>query len=106
MTQNEPGGIVALATEAQQTLVQAQRQIQFADVHVIGRLPVGNMKELRGGTQLLAFDHDIAGIRARVTAADREFFYSIKKEGDSPIFQAQEVSAPTSALIRPVRPLL
>ena len=53
MTQNEPGGIVALATETQQTLVQTQRQIQFADVHVIRRLPIGNMKEIRGGTQLL-----------------------------------------------------
>ena len=53
MTQKEPGGIVALTAQAQQILVQAQRQIQFAAVYVINRLPMGNVKELRGGTQLL-----------------------------------------------------
>ena len=35
MTQNEPGGIVALAAQAQQILVQALRQIEFAAEHVI-----------------------------------------------------------------------
>ena len=53
MTQNEPGGIVALATQPQQTLIQAERQFQFAEVHVIGRLSIGNMKELRGRTEFL-----------------------------------------------------
>ena len=53
MTQNEPGGIVALTAQTQQILVQAQRQIEFAAVHVIARLPKGNLKELRGRTQLL-----------------------------------------------------
>ena len=53
MTQNEPGGIVALTAQTQQILVQALRQIEFAAEHVIARLPIGNLKELRGGTQLL-----------------------------------------------------
>ena len=53
MTQNEPGGIVALMAQTQQILGQAQRQIEFAAVHVIARLPIGNLKELRGRTQLL-----------------------------------------------------
>ena len=53
MTQNEPGGIVALTAQTQQILVQALRQIEFAADHVIARLPIGNLKELRGGTQLL-----------------------------------------------------
>src|SRR6266568_9374701 len=53
ITQNEPGGIVALAAQTQQTLVQAQRQIEFAADQVMERLPMGNLKELRGGTQLL-----------------------------------------------------
>jgi hypothetical protein len=53
VTQNEPGGIVALAAETQQILVQALRQIEFAVKYVMERLPKGNLKELRGGTQLL-----------------------------------------------------
>ena len=53
MTQNESGGIDALTAETQQILTQAQRQIEFAAVHVVARLPIGNVKVLRGGTQLL-----------------------------------------------------
>jgi hypothetical protein len=51
--QNEPSGIIALAAQAQQILVQAQRQIEFTAAHVITRLPVGNLKEPHGRTQLL-----------------------------------------------------
>ena len=47
MTQNEPGSVVALTAQTQQVLVQAQRQIEFAAEHVIARLPIGNLKELR-----------------------------------------------------------
>ena len=54
MTQNESGGIDALTAETQQILTQAQRQIEFAAVHVIARLSIGNVKVLRGGTQLLS----------------------------------------------------
>ena len=46
VTQNEPSGVVALTAQAQQILVQAQRQIEFAAVGVIASLPVGNVKEL------------------------------------------------------------
>src|ERR1700730_17900305 len=53
MTQNEPSGIVALAAQTQQILVHAQRQIEFAAEQVIERLAIGNLKELRGGTELL-----------------------------------------------------
>ncbi len=53
MTQNEPGGIVALTAQTQQILVQALRQIEFAAVHVITGLPIGNVKELRGKIELL-----------------------------------------------------
>ena len=53
MTQKQPGGIVALTAQTQQILVRAHRQIQFAAVPVIDRLPKGDPKELRGGTQLL-----------------------------------------------------
>ena len=53
MTQNEPAGIVALTAQTQQILVQAQSQIQFAAERVIPRLPIRNVEELRGGTQLL-----------------------------------------------------
>jgi len=35
VTQNEPGGIVALIAETQQILAQALRQIEFSAVHVI-----------------------------------------------------------------------
>ena len=52
MTQNEPDGIVALSTEAQQIFVQAQRQIEFATVRVIARQPKRNLNKLRGRTQL------------------------------------------------------
>ena len=34
VTQNEPGGIVALTAHPQQILVQAKRQIEFAAVHM------------------------------------------------------------------------
>ena len=53
MTQNEPGGIVTPTAQTQQILGQALRQIKFAAERVIGRLPIWNLKELRGGTQLL-----------------------------------------------------
>ena len=53
MTQNEPGGIVALTAQTQQIVIQAQRQIEFAAVRVIPRLPMGNLKKPRGGTELL-----------------------------------------------------
>ena len=53
MTENEPAGIVALAADPQQILVQTQRQIHFAAVHVIARLPIGNVKVLRWETELL-----------------------------------------------------
>src|SRR5215471_5161451 len=52
MAENEPAGIVALAAQTQQIVVQAQREIQFAAVHVIARLRIRNLKELQGGTQL------------------------------------------------------
>jgi hypothetical protein len=39
-----------LPAHTQQILVQAQRQIGFASVHVIAGLPIGNVKELRGRT--------------------------------------------------------
>jgi len=53
VTQNEPGGIVALTAQTQQILVQAQRQIELAAERVMERLPIVNVKELRGGTELL-----------------------------------------------------
>jgi hypothetical protein len=53
VAQNEPAGIVALAAQTQQILVQAQRQIEFAAERVVDRLPIWNLKELRGITQLL-----------------------------------------------------
>jgi hypothetical protein len=46
VTQNEPAGIVAPKAQTRKILVQAQRQIEFAVVRVIKRLPEGNMKEL------------------------------------------------------------
>ena len=52
VTQDEPGGIVALTAQTQQILVQALRQSEFTADRVIARLSVGNPKELRGGTQL------------------------------------------------------
>src|SRR6266849_1009358 len=53
VTKNEPAGIVALTAHTQQILVQMQTQIQFASVHVNARLPIGNVKVLRGETELL-----------------------------------------------------
>ena len=53
MTQKEPGGIVALTAQTQQILVQALRYVEFAAERVIARLSIGNVKELRGRTQLL-----------------------------------------------------
>ena len=53
MTQNKSARIAALTAQTQQTLVQARRQIDFAAVQVIHRLPKGNLKELQGGTQPL-----------------------------------------------------
>src|SRR6516164_6336910 len=53
VTQKEPGGIVALTAQTQQILVQALRYVEFAAERVIARLSIGNVKELRGRTQLL-----------------------------------------------------
>src|SRR5262245_41131484 len=53
MPQNEPSGIVALAAQTQQILGQALRQIKFTAIYVIVRLPIRNVKELRGRTQLV-----------------------------------------------------
>ena len=53
MTQNEPSRVVALTAQAQQILIKALRQIEFAAVYVMEGLPIGNVKELRGRTQLL-----------------------------------------------------
>ncbi len=46
VSQNEPSGIVALTAQSQQILVQALRQIEFAAVRVLARLPIRNLKEL------------------------------------------------------------
>ena len=53
MTQNEPSGVVAQAAQMQQILVQALRQIEFAAGRVKARLPIGDVKEGGGGTELL-----------------------------------------------------
>jgi hypothetical protein len=53
VTPNESGGIVALVAQTQQIIIQALRQIQFATEHVKPTLPIGNLKELGGGTELL-----------------------------------------------------
>ena len=52
VTENEPGGIVALTAQTQQILVHALREIEFAAERMKVRLPVGNLKELWGRTQL------------------------------------------------------
>jgi hypothetical protein len=61
VSQNETGGIIALAAQTQQILGQALRQIEFAADRVIDRLRIGNLKEFRGGTQLLP-QHPCAGM--------------------------------------------
>jgi hypothetical protein len=53
VTQNEPSGIVALTAQTQQILGQALRQVEVATVYVIYRLPIGNLKEVRGRTEVL-----------------------------------------------------
>ena len=53
MTQNEPGGIVALTAQTQQILAQALRQIEFAALHMVAGMSKGDLEELRGRTQLL-----------------------------------------------------
>jgi len=53
VSQNEPGRIVTLTAQTQQILVQAQRQIELTTVHVIARLPKGDLKVIRRGPQLL-----------------------------------------------------
>ncbi len=45
MTQSEAGRVVSLSAQTQQILVQAVRYIEFTAVHVIERLPKGNLKE-------------------------------------------------------------
>src|SRR6516165_7710306 len=46
VTQNEPGGIVALTAQAHQILVQALCRIELSAVHVIARLSIGHRKKL------------------------------------------------------------
>src|SRR5215468_5714344 len=53
VTQNQPGGIVTQTAETQQVLSERLRQIEFATEQMMERLPKGNLKELRGRTQLL-----------------------------------------------------
>ena len=53
VTQNQPGGIIALLAQTQQILVQAHRQSEFAAMRVIGRLPIRNAQEFRWGAELL-----------------------------------------------------
>ena len=53
MTQDDASGIVALAAQTQQILVQLLRKIQFAAIRVIAGLPIGDVEELRGGAKLL-----------------------------------------------------
>src|SRR5437762_7321993 len=53
VTQHDTGGIVALAAQAQQVLVQALRQTEFAEDCVMERLPIRNVKELRGRAEPL-----------------------------------------------------
>src|SRR3954464_14755525 len=53
MTQNQTSAIAALTAQTHQILGQALRQIEFAAVAVMERLPIGNPKELRGRTELL-----------------------------------------------------
>ena len=53
MGQNKPGGIVALDAQTQHLLGEALRPAEFTAVQVIATLPIGNLKELRGGRQLL-----------------------------------------------------
>ena len=53
MTQEEPAGIMALTAHAQQVLVQAHGQTQFAAEQVIARLSIGDMQVFRGETGLL-----------------------------------------------------
>src|SRR6516164_6504468 len=52
VAQNEAGGVVPVTAQAQQIFVQALRQIEFAAVRVIARLPVGDLNEFRGRPQL------------------------------------------------------
>src|ERR1700751_3416111 len=70
VTKDQSAGIVALAAQTQQILVQAHRQIQFAALRVIARLRMWDLKELRWGTQLLPqlarAGKDLAGLRRRV----------------------------------------
>src|SRR6516225_7519173 len=53
VTENKSCGVIALSAEMHQILVQPQRQVQFAPLRVIARLPMRNLKELRWRTQLL-----------------------------------------------------
>src|SRR5262249_11224198 len=53
VTQNQPSRVVALTAQTQQILIDALRQLEFAAVYVIEGLPIGNVKELRGKTELL-----------------------------------------------------
>ena len=53
MTQNQPGGVAALAAQLEQILVQTPRHIEFAAVLVMERLPIGDLQKLRGRVQLL-----------------------------------------------------
>jgi hypothetical protein len=53
MPENEPGRVIALAAQPQQILIQALRPIEFGAGRVMARLPIRDLKELRGGAQAL-----------------------------------------------------
>src|SRR6516225_10715024 len=52
VTQDEPSYIVVLVAQTQQIFVEAPRQIELAAAIVIEGLPIRNVEELRGITQL------------------------------------------------------
>ena len=93
MTEHKRAGIVALMAQTQQILVQAQRYIEFSAVQVIASLPIGNLKELRGRTQLFP-QHSRTGIgmaqfrrgRSLDTEQDRTEG-SVKSEFLPPMFE-------------------
>jgi len=54
VTQNEPGGIVALTANLQEILTQALRQIEFASSEMVTRLPMWDPEKLRRQSEALA----------------------------------------------------
>ena len=53
VAENEPGGIVALAAQAEQILVQAMRQLEFTAERMMAGLPKRYPKKVRRGPQPL-----------------------------------------------------